>query len=100
MTRTVWTNPPSTGYKRPKAAKFYVWQDRLLDYSGYGAYRQGRWERHPWRWLCTYCDPPATGFVASKGAFERIMRTSKPRHFEHRRSHHRYVASYRRTHAK
>lgn len=84
-------NPPQTNYQRPTERKFYIWQDRHIDYSGYGQYQHGKWGRHPWRWMCTYCEPPSTGFLASKGAFQRIIKTSMPQHFKHRRSHHRYV---------
>lgn len=90
--RRSWANPPSTGYQRPAERRFYIWQDRRMDYRGYSAYREGKWGRHPWRWLCTYCDPPASGFQARSGAFQRIISTSMPKHFERRQAHHRWAA--------
>jgi hypothetical protein len=86
-----WSNPPSTNFQRPKERKFYVWQDRHLNYGAAAARRRG-WEQHPWRWLCTLCDPPTGGMRVQKGAWERIMTVSMPCHFRVRRYHHAHVA--------
>jgi hypothetical protein len=84
-------NPPATGYERPVERKFWIWQDRVIDY-GEEFSRRHDWERHPWRWLCTLCDPPAQGFRARKGAHQAILTVSMPRHFAVRRDHHRLTA--------
>ncbi len=83
-------NPPSTGYQRPEERKFFIWQDRTIDY-GNAAKRRG-WERHPWRWLCTMCEPPAQGFRVQKGAWQRIITVSLPHHFRTCGQHHDWVA--------
>lgn len=85
-------NPPSTGYTRPAERKFYVWQDRRAAFDDSFAERHG-WEKHPWRWLCTLCDPPTEGYRVKKGAWEKIMTVSMPRHFKVRDSHHKVMAS-------
>lgn len=88
-------NPPSTGHHRPTERKFYVWQDRFIYYGGYRTYREGRWGRHPWRWMCTFCDPPAYGFRARQGAFNAIITKTMPRHFAVRHYHHEWAARRR-----
>lgn len=85
-------NPPSTGYQRPTERKFYIWEDRHISYSGYSSYAEGKWGPHPWRWLCTICDPPAYGFRARRGAYQRIIAQTMPRHFAVRRYHHEWAA--------
>jgi hypothetical protein len=92
MNQTSWANPPSTGHRKPTVRKFYIWQERHISYAGTSRYSEGRWERHPWRWLCTFCDPPAAGFRARRGAFQAIIQTSMPKHFEHRQAHHAWAA--------
>jgi hypothetical protein len=82
--------PPSTGYRRPAVRRFYVWEDRCITYG----YSEGKWGRHPWRWCCTHCDPPAFGFRAKAGAFEAIM-AHMPRHFQRRAAHHRWARTRR-----
>jgi len=89
-----WANPPSTNYERPTERKFYVWQDRHLNYGQAFAERHG-WERYPWRWLCTMCDPPVGGCRVKKGAWKKIIETSMPRHFFVRGQHHKHVAMTR-----
>lgn len=84
--------PPQTKHRRPTTRKFWIWQDMTMSYAGYKSYRWGRWELHPWRWCCTFCDPPAFGMLVKRGAFERIINQSMPRHFQHREMHHRHVA--------
>lgn len=69
--------PPATGHERPLRAGVWVWCDLAITYPRYAA-RRGR---HPWRWCCTHCDPPASGFRSSPGAWELIMTVSLPRHF-------------------
>lgn len=91
MEKTSARYPPSTGYHRPAERKFYVWQDTLIDYRGYSAYADGRWGRHPWRWLCTLCEPPSYGFRARTGAQQAIVAVSLPHHMRVRRSHHEWV---------
>jgi hypothetical protein len=88
--RRSWRNPPSTGYERPTVRKFYVWRDRHVRYGSSG--RRHGWGESPWRWMCTFCDPPSIGFRARAGAWQAIIGTSMPRHFEHRKSHHQWVA--------
>lgn len=90
--QTSFRNPPSTNYERPTERKFYVWQDRAICWSEEFARKHDR-ERHPWRWLCTFCDPPTAGFRTRKGAFNSIMTSSMPRHFFVRRAHHKWAAS-------
>lgn len=86
-------NPPSTGYTRPTDRRFYVWQDRHIYYGGYRNYREGKWGLHPWRWMCTLCDPPSYGFQARAGAYQRIITSTMPTHFQRRQAHHRWAAS-------
>lgn len=94
MRRRSVRNPPSAGYERPLERKFYVWQDRVISYGTRFAAERGR-EVHPWRWLCTMCDPPVAGFRCQKGAWEKIMTVSMPRHFLVRHYHHAWVARNR-----
>lgn len=94
MERTSWRNPPASGYKRPAERKFYVWRDRHISY-GARAVDSGRRAEHPWRWLCTLCDPPSYGFRSKPGGWQAIMRTAMPRHFFVRAAHHRWVARNR-----
>lgn len=86
-TRTSMRNPPSTKYQRPAERKFYVWQDRFITY---GLNDRG-WEKRPWRWLCTMCEPPSYGFRSKKGAWNSIMTVSLPRHMFVRKCHHEHV---------
>jgi hypothetical protein len=71
--------------------KFYIWQNTHIDYSGSSRYAEGKWGRHPWLWMCTFCEPPAYGFQARAGAFQRIISSTMPRHFERRQAHHRWA---------
>lgn len=91
MKQTSWRNPPSTGYTRPAERKFYVWQDRFITYSPRDVAR-GKRGKHPWRWLCTMCDPPSTGFRCRPGAHRDIMTVTLPRHMFVRRYHHKIVS--------
>jgi hypothetical protein len=88
---TSWRWPPSTRHERPEERRFYIWQDPHIDYSD-GFARNHGWERRPWRWCCTLCDPPACGFQVKKGAWNRIMTSTMPRHFRVRQGHHRHTA--------
>lgn len=94
MTRPqrTWSNPPSTNYEKPVERKFFVWQDRHIAYGPEGAEKHG-WELHPWRWMCTLCEPPTRGFRSKKGAWEKIMTVSMPQHFRARKYHHAHVAN-------
>ncbi len=85
--------PPSTGYERPTERRFYVWQDRRVTYA-LDFSRKYRWERHPWRWLCTMCDPPSEGCRVQQGAWLKIITISMPRHFAVRYAHHKHVAEH------
>jgi hypothetical protein len=85
MKQTSHRNPPQTGYHRPTERKFYVWQDQFNSYGGYSAYADGRWGLHPWRWMCTMCDPPAYGFRARRGAYHAIMTQVMPDHLARHR---------------
>lgn len=76
---------------RPAERKFYVWQDRSAFPAEFAD--SHNMERHPWRWLCTLCDPPAGGYRTRKGAWHDIMTISMPRHFFVRAQHHKVVAS-------
>lgn len=91
MERTSRRNPPATGYQRPLERKFWIWRDRSIGYDDAFARRHG-WERHPWRWMCTLCDPPAYGFRSRQGAFRAILTVSMPGHFRRRRQHHEWAA--------
>jgi hypothetical protein len=44
-----------------------------------------------WRWECSHCQPAAFGARSGPQAWLHIVTRSMPRHFEHRRAHHRYV---------
>jgi len=85
--------PPATGYERPQVRRFWIWEDRTISYRDGTARRRG-WGQHPWRWCCTFCDPPAFGFRAREGAWQAIVTISMPRHFRVRYCHHQYVARY------
>jgi hypothetical protein len=94
MERTSTRNPPSTNYQRPKKRKFFIWRDRCISYSGDSyAVRHG-WERSPWRWCCTFCNPPTYGFRSKQGAWHAIMTISMPRHFAVRQGHHHWAESH------
>lgn len=84
-------NPPSTDYQRPTVRRFYIWQDRHIVYERRFAEHRG-WGQQPWRWMCTFCDPPSYGFRSRKGAWAAILNTSMPRHFRVKHYHHRRVA--------
>jgi hypothetical protein len=79
--------PPSAGYRRPTERKFYVWQDRFIAHG----WNRG-WEKHPWRWCCTMCEPPSFGFRSRRGAWAAIMTVSYPRHMFVRGQHHAWAA--------
>lgn len=44
-----------------------------------------------WRWECSLCWPPARGARYGPDAYRRVLHTSMPSHFDHRRSHHDWV---------
>ena len=88
-------NPPSAGYARPQKPGFYVWQDRHLTFPP-SMVRAGKRSAHPWRWLCTFCDPPVAGYRCRAGAWRSIIETAMPRHFFVRAQHHDWVARNRR----
>lgn len=94
--RTTIRNPPSSNYQRPAERKFWVWRDENRVYMrGYGtAYGRGR-PVHMWRWLCTLCDPPASGCRTMPGAWEKIITVSMPHHFQVRHQHHQHVGRSR-----
>jgi len=95
MQRTSTRNPPSTNYQRPTERKFFIWRDRCLEHDE--RYMQKyNLERAPWRWCCTFCDPPSYGFRSKLGAWQAIINTSMPRHFFVRHYHHQHAA--RRSH--
>jgi hypothetical protein len=91
MQRTSLRNPPSTKYQRPIERKFFIWRDRSICWGKAWADDHNREER-PWRWCCTFCNPPSYGFRCKKGAWQAIINTSMPRHFFVRQDHHHWVA--------
>lgn len=89
-------NPHQTRYERPQTAKFWIWKDTSIRYGAWFAREHG-WDTSPWRWCCTFCEPPSYGFRVKQGAYLAIINGAMPRHFERRHAHHRHVRVYRRT---